>query len=91
MNEGAKNEIKKYTYYSTSIGGATSQADSTTLTDFIINTRLTNWIIAFMTSHKNLSISINSNLFTTRVAEVNTRFHHFWFLVSTPPYVDGPK
>jgi len=63
----------------TSIGSGTSQADLTTLIDFIFKTSLANWEIALMTSHKHLPISIMSYLFTTRVAEVSSGFHHLWF------------
>lgn len=63
----------------TSIGSGTSQADLTTLIDFIFKTSLANWEIALMTSHKHLPISIKSNLFTTRVAEVSSGVHHLWF------------
>jgi len=71
--------VRKWKLTLTSIGSGTSQADLTTLIDFIFKTSLANWEIALMTSHKHLPISINSNLFTTRVAEVSTGFHHLWF------------
>lgn len=76
--------VVKYVTIYTSIGIATSQTNTTSLTDFIMNTSLANWEIAFMTSHKHLSITIKTNLFTTRVTKANTRFHHFCFMSLWP-------
>lgn len=63
--------------YNTIIWSTTTQAKFAPLLNLQVNTSLANGEIAFMASHKQFPIGIDSNLLTTRIANRNSRLHHF--------------